>query len=53
MLPAGFLNAFGYAGTLASFGFVVVYLALCIVAPLDLRRTREMTARHVLLGSTG
>lgn len=53
MLPAGFLNAFGYAGTFASFGFVVVYLALCIVAPLDLRRTREMTARHVLIGALG
>ena len=53
MLPAGFLNAFGYAGTFASFGFVVVYLALCIVAPLDLQRTREMKARHVLVGALG
>jgi hypothetical protein len=33
MLPAGFLDAFGYAGTFASFGFVVVYFALCVVAP--------------------
>ena len=53
MLPAGFLNAFGYAGTFASFGFVVVYLMLCIVAPLDLRRTAEMKPRHVLLGVLG
>jgi len=53
MLPAGFLNAFGYAGTFASFGFVVVYLALCIVAPLDLRRTREMKIQHVLIGVLG
>ena len=53
MLPAGFLNAFGYAGTFASFGFVVVYLALCIVAPLDLRKTREMKPKHVLLGLLG
>ena len=37
MLPAGFLDAFGYTGTFASFGFVVVYLALCVVAPLDLK----------------
>jgi amino acid transporter len=53
MLPAGFLNAFGYAGTFASFGFVVVYLMLCIVAPLDLRRTGEMKTRHVLVGLLG
>jgi amino acid transporter len=53
MLPAGLLDAFGIAGTFASFGFVVVYFALCIVAPMDLRRSREMRARHVLLGSAG
>lgn len=53
MLPAGLLDAFGYAGTFASFGFVVVYLALCIVAPMDLNRSREMKARHVLLGAAG
>jgi amino acid transporter len=53
MVPAGFLNAFGYAGTFASFGFVVVYLMLCIVAPMDLQRTREMKSHHVLLGVAG
>jgi amino acid transporter len=53
MSPLGFLEAFGYAGTLASFGFVVVYLALCVVAPLDLKKTGEMTARHVLVGVLG
>jgi amino acid transporter len=53
MIPAGFLNAFGYAGTFASFGFVVVYLMLCVVAPLDLRRTREVRPRHVLIGALG
>ena len=53
MLPAGLLIAFGCAGTLASFGFVVVYLMLCVVAPLDLRRSGEMRARHVFLGAAG
>jgi amino acid transporter len=53
MMPAGFLNAFGYAGTFASFGFVVVYLMLCIVAPLDLQKTREMRPRHVFVGILG
>jgi amino acid transporter len=53
MMPAGLLTAFGCAGTFASFGFVVVYLALCIVAPLDLRRTGEMKPHHVLVGILG
>jgi amino acid transporter len=53
MMPLGVLDAFGYAGTLASFGFVVVYLALCIVAPMDLRRSREMRPQHVLIGAVG
>jgi len=53
MLPAGLLTAFGCAGTYASFGFVVVYLMLCIVAPLDLRRSREMKFRHFVLGLLG
>jgi amino acid transporter len=51
--PAGFLDAFNYAGTFAAFGFVVVYLALCIVAPMDLGKSREMKFRHVLLGVAG
>src|SRR5277367_1258205 len=53
MMPAGLLDAFGYAGTFASFGFVVVYFALCIVAPMDLNKSREMKARHVVLGAAG
>jgi amino acid transporter len=53
MLPAGLLDAFGYAGTFASFGFVVVYFALCIVAPMDLHKSREMMPRHVVLGAAG
>jgi amino acid transporter len=53
LLPAGLLNAFGWSGTFASFGFVVVYLMLCIVAPLDLRRSGEMKSRHVVIGAVG
>ena len=53
MLPVGYLNAFGYAGTIASFGFVVVYLALCIVAPLDLKKSGEMRPRHIVNGAVG
>lgn len=53
LVPAGLLNAFGYSGTFASFGFVVVYLMICVVAPLDLRRSGEMRARHVVTGIAG
>jgi amino acid transporter len=53
LLPCGFLDAFGYAGTFASFGFVAVYFALCIVAPLDLKKSGEMKVRHVLTGGIG
>ena len=53
LLPAGLLTAFGCAGTFASFGFVVVYFVLCMVAPMDLHRTGEMKAWHVALGILG
>jgi amino acid transporter len=53
MLPAGLLTAFGCAGTFASFGFVIVYFALCIVAPIDLRKSGEMKLRHAVLGVVG
>jgi amino acid transporter len=53
VVPLGFLDAFGYAGTIASYGFVVVYLALCIVAPVDLKKSGEMLPRHVLVGALG
>jgi amino acid transporter len=53
LLPVGYLDAFGYGGTFASFGFVVVYLAMCIVAPLDLKRNGELKGRHVLIGVLG
>jgi amino acid transporter len=53
MTPLGLLDAFGYTGTFASFGFVLVYLALCIVAPMDLRRSGVMKPAHVVVGTLG
>ncbi len=53
LTPMGLLDAYGCSGTFASFGFVVVYLAICIVAPLDLRRGGEMKSRHVATGAVG
>jgi amino acid transporter len=53
LLPAGFLNAFGWTGTFASFGFVVVYLAMCIAAPVELKKTGDMKPINILIGVAG
>lgn len=38
VLPLGVLPAFGITGTFATLGFLLVYLGVCLVAPLDRRR---------------
>jgi amino acid transporter len=53
LLPLGALDAFGYAGTFATFGFLVVYLLICIVAPIDLRRAGALRPQHVVTGAIG
>ena len=47
------LDAFGDAGTVATFGFLVVYLLLCIVAPLDLARDGRLRPVHVAVSVIG
>jgi len=47
MLPLGALDAFGYTGTFATFGFLLVYLLVCMVAPVDLRRSGSLLPRQV------
>ena len=39
------LDAFGYAATFGTFGFLTVYLLTCIVAPLELFRAHELSPR--------
>lgn len=51
--PLGLLDAFGYVGTFATFGFLVVYLLISIVSPLDLYNVGLMRARHVVIGVIG
>lgn len=53
VIPLGFLNAFGYTGTLASFGFVIVYLGMCIAAPVEMKKTGNLKAINVLIGMIG
>jgi amino acid transporter len=43
----GFLDAFGYLGTVATFGFLVSYILVSIAAPVFLKSRGELTRRHV------
>jgi len=47
------IDAFGYTGTFATFGFLVVYLLISVVAPLDLSRAGIMRMRHLVVGAVG
>jgi amino acid transporter len=43
------IDAFGYFGTLASFGFLVVYMLVSIGTPVYLKRLGTLRAHHVLV----
>ncbi|HTR17334.1 MAG TPA: APC family permease [Acetobacteraceae bacterium] len=47
------LDAFGYTGTFATFGFLVIYLLICVVSPIDARRAGKLTPTGVIVGITG
>lgn len=47
------IDAFGDAGTVATFGFLAVYLLVCIVAPLDLKRHGELKPVNILVSAIG
>ncbi len=59
VLCAAFIRAgsetdtFGWYGTLASFGFIVVYLLCSLCAPLYLKKVGEVTAKDYALGGLG
>ncbi len=53
LLPIGALDAFGLTGTFATLGFLVVYLLVCVAAPLDLRRSGGLSAGQAALGAIG
>jgi amino acid transporter len=52
-LPLGPLEAFGFVGTLATFGFLVVYFLICLAAPLDQFRAGTLALRHLLVSGGG
>ena len=47
------LDAFGYMATFGTFGFLLVYLLICIVAPLELFRARELSTGKLAIGAIG
>ncbi len=53
LLPQGFLNGFGLTGTIATYGFVVVYLGVCLTAPMDMHKAGLLKAQHVVCGAIG
>jgi amino acid transporter len=53
LLPQGLLNGFGLTGTIATYGFVVVYLGVCVSAPVDMYRAGRLQFQHVIYGVLG
>ena len=47
----GFLDAFSYLGTVATFGFLVSYILVSIAAPVFLQRRGELQTRHVVVSA--
>jgi amino acid transporter len=49
----GFLNGFGLTGTIATYGFVLVYFGVCVTAPVDMYKGGMMKPQHVVFGLIG
>ena len=47
------LNAFSYTATFGTFGFVLVHLLTCIIAPVELWRAGELSLGKLLAGALG
>ncbi len=53
LIPQGLLNAFNEAGTIATFGFVVVYLGVALSASFDLKKAGVLTPFTVVCSIIG
>ncbi|OYV33884.1 MAG: hypothetical protein B7Z81_10805, partial [Acidocella sp. 20-61-6] len=53
LTPQTFLNAFNETGTIATYGFVVVYLGVAISASFDMKKVGLMTAKTVIISAIG
>jgi amino acid transporter len=52
-IDQGYLNAFGLTGTIATYGFVVVYLGVCVVAPIDSYKGGSLNPMAIFFGIAG
>jgi amino acid transporter len=53
VLPLGVFDAFGDVAALASLAFVVLYLIICVAAPIDLKAAGSLRLRHLLASAGG
>ena len=53
VLPLGALLGFGLTGTFATLGFLLVYMGVCLVAPIDLRRSGGLGRGQALAALAG
>jgi amino acid transporter len=53
LLPEGFLNGFGLTGTIATYGFVVVYLGVALASSFDLYKVKLLKPLNVLCSVIG
>jgi len=53
LLPLGVLDAYGLSGTFAALGFLVVYLLVCLAAPLDAWRSGGLGFSEAVTGALG
>ena len=47
------IDTFGWYGTIASFGFIVVYFLVSVAAPVYLKKTGELTTGATIIGGLG
>ena len=53
LVPQGLLNGFGLSGTIATYGFVVVYFGVALAAPVDMYKAGVLKLSHVVYGGLG
>jgi amino acid transporter len=53
LLPQGLLNGFGLSGTIATYGFVVVYFGVALASPVDMYKAGVLKLSHVVYGGVG
>lgn len=53
MLKFELMDALGYLGTIATYGFIVVYFLISVAAPLYLKQKGDLKSKDVVIGAIG